>query len=77
MTETSPIETHAAEPDNRRASVIALSAIAVLDIFMFLIVGAWTVGGGETMLFSVVVSVLVVALALHRAWLIKRDKSEH
>ncbi|MCB2111540.1 MAG: chloride channel protein [Defluviimonas sp.] len=30
MTETSPIETHAAEPDNRRASVIALSAIAIL-----------------------------------------------
>ena len=30
--------------------VIALSAIAVLDIFMFLIVGAWTVGGGETMM---------------------------
>lgn len=30
--------------------VIALSAIAVLDIFLFLIVGAWTVGGGETMM---------------------------
>ena len=30
--------------------VIALMAIAVLDIFMFLIVGAWTVGGGETMM---------------------------
>lgn len=30
--------------------VIALAAIAVLDIFMFLIVGAWTVGGGETMM---------------------------
>jgi len=30
--------------------VIALIAIAVLDIFMFLIVGAWTVGGGETMM---------------------------
>lgn len=29
---------------------IALSAIAVLDIFLFLIVGAWTVGGGETMM---------------------------
>lgn len=30
--------------------VIALAAIAVLDIFLFLAVGAWTVGGGETMM---------------------------
>ncbi|WP_261614496.1 YeeE/YedE family protein [Microbaculum marinisediminis] len=30
--------------------VIALAAIAVLNIFLFLIVGAWTVGGGETMM---------------------------
>ncbi|OIP10082.1 MAG: hypothetical protein AUK49_05765 [Betaproteobacteria bacterium CG2_30_68_42] len=30
--------------------VIALSAIAVLDVFLFLVVGAWTVGGGETMM---------------------------
>jgi len=30
--------------------IIALSAIAVLDIFMFLLMGAWTVGGGETMM---------------------------
>ena len=30
--------------------VIALSAIAVLDIFLFLQIGAWTVGGGETMM---------------------------
>lgn len=30
--------------------VIALAVIAVLDIFMFLIIGAWTVGGGETMM---------------------------
>ena len=30
--------------------VIALSAIAVLDIFLCLLVGAWTVGGGETMM---------------------------
>tara|TARA_B100000676_G_C17670933_1_gene626327 strand:+ start:261 stop:380 length:120 start_codon:yes stop_codon:yes gene_type:complete len=28
--------------------VIALSAIAILDIFLFLVVGAWTVGGGGT-----------------------------
>ncbi|MGA8031200.1 MAG: YeeE/YedE thiosulfate transporter family protein, partial [Casimicrobiaceae bacterium] len=30
--------------------IIALAAIAVLDIFLFLTVGAWTVGGGETMM---------------------------
>jgi len=30
--------------------VIALVTIAVLDIFLFVIVGAWTVGGGETMM---------------------------
>ncbi|MDH3637738.1 MAG: YeeE/YedE family protein [Gammaproteobacteria bacterium] len=30
--------------------VIALAAIAVLDVFLFLVVGAWTVGGGETMM---------------------------
>src|SRR5690606_16304593 len=30
--------------------VVALAAIAVLDIFLFLIVGAWTVGGSETMM---------------------------
>ena len=30
--------------------IIALSAIAILDIFLFIIVGAWTVGGGETMM---------------------------
>ncbi len=30
--------------------VVALSAIAVLDIFMFVSIGAWTVGGGETMM---------------------------
>ncbi|MGI9304127.1 MAG: YeeE/YedE thiosulfate transporter family protein [Gammaproteobacteria bacterium] len=30
--------------------VIALSAIAVVDIFLFVQLGAWTVGGGETMM---------------------------
>ncbi len=30
--------------------IIALAAIAVLDIFLFVTVGAWTVGGGETMM---------------------------
>lgn len=30
--------------------VVALTVIALLDIFMFLVIGAWTVGGGETMM---------------------------
>lgn len=30
--------------------MVALAAIAVLEIFLFLIVGSWTVGGGETMM---------------------------
>lgn len=30
--------------------VIALGIIAVLDIFLFVSIGAWTVGGGETMM---------------------------
>ena len=30
--------------------VIALAAIAILDVFLFLQIGAWTVGGGETMM---------------------------
>lgn len=30
--------------------VFALAVIAVLDIFLFLTIGAWTVGGGETMM---------------------------
>jgi len=34
--------------------VIALSAIAVLDVFMFLLLGAWTVGGGETMMTGII-----------------------
>ncbi|MHB1144525.1 MAG: YeeE/YedE thiosulfate transporter family protein [Thiobacillus sp.] len=34
--------------------VIAMSTIAVLDIFLFLIIGGWTVGGGETMMTGLV-----------------------
>ena len=34
--------------------VLALAAIAVLDIFLFLLLGAWTVGGGETMMTGLV-----------------------
>jgi len=33
---------------------VALTLIAVLDIFLFLLVGAWTVGGGETMITGLV-----------------------
>jgi uncharacterized membrane protein YedE/YeeE len=34
--------------------VFALAVIAVLDIFLFIVVGAWTVGGGETMMTGLV-----------------------
>lgn len=34
--------------------IVALTMIAVLDIFLFLLVGAWTVGGGETMITGLV-----------------------
>lgn len=30
--------------------MLALGAIAVLDVFLFLLIGSWTVGGGETMM---------------------------
>lgn len=30
--------------------VVALTIIALLEIFLFLVLGAWTVGGGETMM---------------------------
>lgn len=39
--------------------VIALSAIAFLDIFLFLIVGGWTVGGGETMMTGLAVQLVM------------------
>ena len=34
--------------------MVALTLISVLDIFLFLLVGAWTVGGGETMITGLV-----------------------
>ena len=34
--------------------MVALMLISVLDIFLFLLVGAWTVGGGETMITGLV-----------------------
>ncbi len=39
--------------------VVALSAIAFLDIFLFLIVGGWTVGGGETMMTGLAAQVIM------------------
>ncbi|MCB1553248.1 MAG: sigma-70 family RNA polymerase sigma factor [Xanthomonadales bacterium] len=65
----------------RRRAMIVNGVVYAALMVGFILGLQWTRklgwGGGETMLFSVVVSVLVVALALHRAWLIKRDKSEH
>jgi hypothetical protein len=46
--------------------VIALSAIAVLDIFLFLIVGAWTVGGGETMMTGLAAQAIIGVEAVER-----------
>jgi len=45
--------------------VIALAAIAVLDIFMFVSIGAWTVGGGETMMTGIAAEA-IMGDALHR-----------
>ena len=39
--------------------VVAMAAIAVLDIFLFLIVGSWTVGGGETMMTGLLVKAVM------------------
>lgn len=39
--------------------VVALTAIAILDLFLFLIVGAWTVGGGETMMTGLIAQALL------------------
>ena len=39
--------------------VIALAAIAILDIFLFLLVGAWTVGGGETMMTGLIAKIFL------------------
>ncbi len=46
--------------------VIALVAIAVLDIFLFLIVGAWTVGGGETMMTGLAAQAIIGVEAVER-----------
>ena len=39
--------------------VIALSIIAVLDIFLFVSIGAWTVGGGETMMTGLIAQAVI------------------
>lgn len=39
--------------------VVALAAIAVLDIFLFVNLGAWTVGGGETMMTGLIAEAVI------------------
>lgn len=39
--------------------VVALAAIAILDIFMFVSLGAWTVGGGETMMTGLMAEAII------------------
>ncbi|MEJ5211481.1 MAG: YeeE/YedE thiosulfate transporter family protein [Burkholderiales bacterium] len=39
--------------------VFALAVIAVLDIFLFLTIGAWTVGGGETMMTGLIAQAIL------------------
>ena len=46
--------------------IVALAIIAVFDIFLFQIVGAWTVGGGETMIAGLFVKALVGAKEMNR-----------
>ncbi|MHB1586108.1 MAG: YeeE/YedE thiosulfate transporter family protein [Acidiferrobacteraceae bacterium] len=46
--------------------VIALAIIALLDVFLFVIVGAWTVGGGETMLAGLTAKYVLGAKTLQR-----------
>jgi uncharacterized membrane protein YedE/YeeE len=46
--------------------IVALSAIAVLDVFLFLIVGAWTVGGGETMMTGLAAKAVLGSESLNR-----------
>jgi len=46
--------------------VIALAAIAVLDIFLFVSLGAWTVGGGETMMTGLAAEAMLGTETLQR-----------
>ena len=38
---------------------IALATIALFDVFLFLLIGAWTVGGGETMMTGLIAEVFM------------------
>lgn len=46
--------------------VIALAAIAVLELFLFLLVGSWTVGGGETMMTGLIAEAVIGEEAVAR-----------
>ncbi len=46
--------------------VIALVAIAILDIFLFVSIGAWTVGGGETMMTGLAAQAILGTETLQR-----------
>ncbi len=39
--------------------VVAMVIVGLLDIFLFLVVGAWTVGGGETMITGLVAKLVI------------------
>ncbi len=39
--------------------VISLGIISILNIFLFLVVGAWTVGGGETMMTGLIAQLIL------------------
>ena len=43
---------------------IALATIALFDVFLFLLIGAWTVGGGETMMTGLIAE-MFMGDALH------------
>ena len=43
---------------------IALATIALFDVFLFLLIGAWTVGGGETMMTGLIAK-MFMGDALH------------
>lgn len=46
--------------------VIALAAIAVMDIFLFLLIGSFTVGGGETMMTGLIAQTILGEEAMAR-----------
>lgn len=66
--------------DRRRRAMIANGVIYAALMVGFILGLRWAKSldwsKGETLTLSAMVSVVVIALAAHRAWLIKRDKSE-